>query len=112
MANHFRERPRENDLQQEQEELRQRQEAERLAREAVAAGEPQKKGRKTRLLNNVLGGEVLKGRGVMRLLPLMVMILLYAIVLVAARYRVESLMKEKMRMERELEFMRDRKSVV
>lgn len=55
----------------------------------------------------VLVGDVFTRGGVWRQLPLMLLILIYGIVLVTARYRVEALSKEKEQLSREVEFLRE-----
>lgn len=55
----------------------------------------------------VLIGDVFGKGGVWRQLPLLLLLLLYGIVLVSARYHVESLTKEKESLTREVEYLHE-----
>ncbi|MCR4659374.1 MAG: hypothetical protein K5650_03660 [Bacteroidales bacterium] len=83
---------------------------------AEAAEQPQQpesvastgRGSKTaRRIAGVLGGDVLKSRFVVRQIPLLLLVALYLIILVANRYKVESLSREKMELEDRLGYLRE-----
>ncbi|MBQ1408600.1 MAG: hypothetical protein IIY87_02445 [Bacteroidales bacterium] len=60
-----------------------------------------KKGR----IVQILGGDVLESRFVLKQIPLVAIIVALCLVLVAVRYRVESLTKEKKMLEEKLKYM-------
>ncbi|MBO4308013.1 MAG: hypothetical protein J5848_06870 [Bacteroidales bacterium] len=60
-------------------------------------------------LINLIGGDMLKSRVVLRQIPLLLLVLLFCLVLVAMRYRVESLSKEKNALEGQVEFLREQR---
>ncbi len=51
----------------------------------------------------------ISGRWALRQLPLVVLIVIYCIVLVSNRYKVEQLSKEKIRLEREIDYLREQR---
>ena len=107
MANHFREKPVEEALVQErQEELRQRAEV-AGATVAVGARDDDRPTAKPGLFFRVMGGDILNRKQVVRQVPLIVLILIYGILIVSMRYSVEGLMKEKIRITNELEYLRE-----
>lgn len=60
-------------------------------------------------LRGVLAGDMLGSRWVMEQLPLLVLIVVMCLVLVAVRYRVESLNKEKERLQKEVGYLREQR---
>lgn len=60
-------------------------------------------------LINLIGGDMLKSRVVLRQIPLLLLVLLFCLVLVAMRYRVETLSKEKNALESQVEFLREQR---
>ena len=65
-------------------------------------------GKKTRM-SKVLGGDMLKSRAMLKQIPLLLLILLFCLIMVAIRYRVETLNKEKNRLEQEVGFLREQR---
>lgn len=57
----------------------------------------------------MLGGDVLKSQVVLRQIPLLLLILLFCLLMVGVRYRVESLTKEKERLEKKIGYMREQR---
>lgn len=53
------------------------------------------------------GGDILKDKWVIKQIPLILLILLYGILLVANRYYVEKLTKEKMKLTDQVEYLRE-----
>lgn len=66
-------------------------------------------GKRISVMRDLLGGEVLRSRVVLRQIPLLLLVLVFALVLVANRYRVESLTKEKLRLEERIDFLREQR---
>lgn len=60
-------------------------------------------------LAKVLGGDMLKSQAVIRQIPLLLLILFFCLVMVGVRYRVESLTKEKERLEKQISYMREQR---
>ena len=60
-------------------------------------------------INKVVGGDVLKSRVVLKQIPLLILIVLFCLLMVAVRYRVESLNKEKERLQREAGFLQEQR---
>ena len=58
---------------------------------------------------SVLGGDMLKSRTVLHQIPLLLLILLFCLVMVAIRYRVEHLNKEKSRLEKQASYLREQR---
>ncbi|MBQ6955026.1 MAG: hypothetical protein IJP80_00200 [Bacteroidales bacterium] len=58
-------------------------------------------------LARFLGGDVLESKFVLRQIPLVVIIVSMCLALVAIRYEVESLTKEKSELERKVSYMRE-----
>ncbi len=69
--------------------------------------ENKKDDRKRGRLARFLGGDVLESRIVLRQIPLVLTIVAMCLVLVAVRYRVESLTKEKAELKRRVDYMRE-----
>ena len=67
------------------------------------------KGKKISVMRDLLGGEVLRSRVVLKQIPLLLLILVFALFLVANRYRVESLTKEKLKLEERIDFLREQR---
>lgn len=102
MANHFIDKPIEEELLQEE----QVQSAPTMAEPTEAQGVTNRAKRRG-VIPSVLAGDVLQRRQVGQLLPLLGLIIIYSIMLVSARYKVESLTKEKERLTREVEYLRE-----
>ncbi len=60
-------------------------------------------------MSSVLGGDMLKSRTVLKQIPLLLLILLFCLVMVAIRYRVESLNKEKSSLEKQASYLREQR---
>lgn len=60
-------------------------------------------------LIEILGADFLKKKSVVKQIPLMLLILVYALALVGNRYRVESLVKDKEATKERVEFLREHK---
>ncbi|MBP9991433.1 MAG: hypothetical protein KBT45_08445 [Bacteroidales bacterium] len=60
-------------------------------------------------LVEILGGDFLKKKSVMKQIPLLLLILVYALVVVSNRYRVEKLVKDKEATKERVEFLREHK---
>ena len=56
---------------------------------------------------SVLGGEIFTRQQAWQLIPLLLLVMIYGIALVSARYQVEHLTKEKERLTREVEYLRE-----
>lgn len=68
------------------------------------------KGKETKgRLAKLLGGDMLKSQAVVRQIPLLLLILFYCLMIVNVRYRVESLTKEKDRLEKQIGYMREQR---
>ncbi|MBP5547366.1 MAG: hypothetical protein J6X58_00555 [Bacteroidales bacterium] len=65
------------------------------------------KNKKGRSISEFLGGDVLGSRAVLRQIPLLLLILVFCLIMVAVRYRVESLNKEKARLKQEVSRMKE-----
>lgn len=57
---------------------------------------------------HVIGGDVLKDRWVLRQIPLILLIFIFGILLVANRYRIETLQKEKTATEERISHLREK----
>ena len=66
-----------------------------------------KAGRAARGIGRVLGGDMLADRLVLRQIPLVLLCLIYLLLIVANRYRVESLSREKMATEERINDLRE-----
>ena len=66
------------------------------------------KHKKTNIVN-ILGGDMLKSSFVRRQVPLALIIIACCIVMVRIRYRVEDLMKEKLALEEEIDFLHEQR---
>ena len=60
-------------------------------------------------LAKVLGGDMLESRFVLRQIPLLLMILGGCLLMVKVRYKVETLNKEKDRLQKEVSYLRERR---
>ncbi|MCR5821764.1 MAG: hypothetical protein K6F85_02430 [Bacteroidales bacterium] len=61
----------------------------------------------TRRIAGVLGGDVLKSPFVRKQIPLLLLIMVYLIIIVGNRYKVESLSREKMELEDRIGYLRE-----
>lgn len=75
-----------------------------VATEPVKIG---KGGKAARGLGRVLGGDMLADRYVLRQIPLVLLCLIYLLLIVGNRYRVESLSREKMATEERINDLRE-----
>lgn len=64
--------------------------------------------RKSRIAS-VLGGDMLESRAVLQQIPLLLLILIFCLMMVAIRYRVERLNKEKGRLEKQASYLREQR---
>ncbi len=64
---------------------------------------------KSEKLNKVIGGDMLKSRAVLKQIPLLLLILVFCLLMVAVRYRVESLNKEKAQLQKEVEYLTEQR---
>ena len=60
-------------------------------------------------LRKVLAGDMLGSRWVMKQIPLLLLILVMCLLMVAVRYRVESLNKEKDRLQKDVSYIREQR---
>ncbi len=58
---------------------------------------------------SVLGGDVLKSRTVLKQMPLLLLILVFCLVMVTIRYRVEALNKKKSALETQVSYLREQR---
>lgn len=63
--------------------------------------------RRRRIVPRLLGGDVLQSRGVLKRIPLLLLLCFYALVLVYSRYRVEDLTKEKIEAQERINYLRE-----
>ncbi len=56
-----------------------------------------------------LGGDVFQSRAVLRQIPLLLLILVFALLIVANRYRVEALTREKLILQERVDFLREQR---
>lgn len=63
--------------------------------------------RRPRIVPRILGGDVLQSRGVLKRIPLIILLCFYALVLVYSRYRVEDLTKEKIEAQERINYLRE-----
>ena len=75
------------------------------SRQPQAASE--KNGGRKRVVPRILGGDVLQSRQVLKRIPLIVLLCIYALVLVYSRYRVEDLTKEKLEAQDRINYLRE-----
>lgn len=61
----------------------------------------------TRRIAGVLGGDVLKSPFVRKQIPLLLLIMVYLIIIVGNRYKVESLSREKLELEDRIGYLRE-----
>jgi hypothetical protein len=82
--------------------------AEPTVEEPVAAPKARRKSAKAaRGLGRVLGGDVLGGRVVIKQIPLVLLCLIYLLLIVGNRYKVESLSQEKVATEERINYLRE-----
>lgn len=60
-------------------------------------------------LNKVLGGDMLKSKAVLKQIPLLLLILAFCLAMVAVRYRVETLTKERDKLQTEIGYLREQR---
>ncbi|MBR3784459.1 MAG: hypothetical protein IKJ78_08390 [Bacteroidales bacterium] len=87
---------------------------ETVASEPVAAEEakPRKKGRAdkaARGLGRLLGGDLLADKLVLRQIPLLLLCLLYLLLIIGNRYRIESMSREKLATEERINYLREQR---
>lgn len=58
-------------------------------------------------IGHVLGGDMLESQFVLRQIPLLLVILVFCLVMVAVRYRVESLSKEKETLQKQVSYLHE-----
>ena len=75
---------------------------------AAQAGQEPAKPRMRKTLARVMGGGVMQSKGMRRQIPLILLICLFGICLVYARYRVEDLCKRKQAKQEEINSLRQR----
>jgi hypothetical protein len=68
---------------------------------------PKKGGKAARGIGKVLGGDMLADKFVLRQIPLLLLCLVYLLLIVGNRYRVESLSREKAATEERINFLRE-----
>ena len=74
---------------------------------AQEASRPRKSGKAARGLGKVLGGDVLADRMVLKQIPLVLLCLVYLLLIVGNRYRVERLSREKAATEERINYLRE-----
>lgn len=87
---------------------------ETVAPEPAAAEEarPRKKGRAdkaARGLGRLLGGDLLADKLVLRQIPLLLLCLLYLLMIIGNRYRIESMSREKLATEERINYLREQR---
>lgn len=87
---------------------------ETVAPEPAAAEEakPRKKGRAdkaARGLGRLLGGDLLADKLVLRQIPLLLLCLLYLLLIIGNRYRIESMSREKLATEERINYLREQR---
>lgn len=87
---------------------------ETVAPEPAAAEEakPRKKGRAdkaARGLGRLLGGDLLADKLVLRQIPLLLLCLLYLLLIIGNRYRMESMSREKLATEERINYLREQR---
>ena len=65
--------------------------------------------RKRSGLREILGGDVLEKEVVLKQIPLLILILGWCLAMVAVRYRVESLTKEKNNLQKQVSYMNEQR---
>lgn len=75
--------------------------------DTVTGDEPQSK--TGRGVGRVLGGDILADRLVLRQIPLLLLCLIYLLLIIGNRYRIESLSREKMAAEERINFLREQR---
>lgn len=78
--------------------------------ETASGAKREKRGRgekAARALGKVLGGDVLAGEMVLKQIPLLLLCLVYLLLIVGNRYRVESLSREKAATEERINYLRE-----
>lgn len=78
------------------------------ATETVAEENVVKKPRR-RLINRVLGADVLGNRFVVRQIPVVLLVMFYLLLMVSHRYRVERLMRDKIETTEHIELLRQKR---
>ena len=74
---------------------------------AQEVSRPRKSGKAARGLGKVLGGDVLADRMVLKQIPLVLLCLVYLLLIVGNRYRVERLSREKAATEERINYLRE-----
>lgn len=87
---------------------------ETVASEAAAAEEakPRKKGRAdkaARGLGRLLGGDLLADKLVLRQIPLLLLCLLYLLLIIGNRYRIENMSRDKLATEERINYLREQR---
>lgn len=57
----------------------------------------------------ILGGDVLESKAVLNQIPLLIIIVIWCLLMVAVRYHVESLNKEKESLQREVSYLKEQR---
>ena len=61
------------------------------------------------VVGSVLGGDVLQSKGVVKQVPLIVLLCLFGIVLVYNRYHIEDLSRQKIELQNEINYLRQKR---
>lgn len=76
-------------------------------RQQQTAPEKGEERRRKRVVPRILGGEVLQSRQVLKRIPLIILLCIYALMLVYSRYRVEDLTKAKIEAQERINYLRE-----
>ena len=76
-------------------------------RQQQTAPEKGEERRRKRVVPRILGGEVLQSRQVLKRIPLIILLCIYALMLVYSRYRVEDLTKAKIEAQDRINYLRE-----
>ncbi len=109
MANKFREKPIEEQPTPKAEETPQQPAAETVGEQADIEAEPQSESgsRGARAAAKVLGGDILADRMVLRQIPLLMLCIACLLVVIANRYHVEKISRDKQETEVRINFLRE-----
>ncbi len=80
--------------------------------DAAEEARPRKKGRAdkaARGLGRLLGGDLLADKLVLRQIPLLLLCLLYLLLIIGNRYRIESMSREKLATEERINYLREQR---
>ena len=68
-----------------------------------------KEKKRKNVVGRVLGGDVLQSKGVLKQMPLILLLCLFGIVLMYNRYRIEDLSRQKIELQNEINYLRQKR---